>query len=233
MVRGRREDGYNLVALVVLFTVMSIAAAAALPHWSTAIRREKEEELIFRGLQYAEAIRVFQRRFGRYPVRLAELVEVKPRCIRKLWQDPMTEEGNWRLVYVDAEGEPVVPGNQPPPANDPEGRPLEDDDAEEENGPGEPADAGNRPIVGVYSHSSKTAIKLFFERDRYDQWRFTANLFQGGGPITGVGPGTVQRAPTANANWLGRPFGRGVIPPGTAGDPEPGSLPPPSTSTQR
>ena len=59
MVKRRRAAGYNLVALVVGITVLSILTAAAMPLWSTAIRRDKEEELISRGLQYAEAIRVF------------------------------------------------------------------------------------------------------------------------------------------------------------------------------
>jgi type II secretory pathway pseudopilin PulG len=213
MVRRRREDGYNLVALVVLFTVMSIAATAALPAWSTAIRREKEEELIFRGLQYAEAIRVFQRRFGRYPVRLAELMEVKPRCIRKLWDDPMTEDGAWKLVYAEDLNEPPAgprPPGMPPPSRpiDPEGRPPEVEDAE-----GEAGAAPSRPILGVYSASSKESIKVFFDRSRYDQWRFTTNLFESGA-VSGIGPGAVQRLPAGNANWIGRPFGRGVLPPG-------------------
>ena len=43
------EAGYNLVVLIVAITVLNIAVAAVLPLWSTAIRREKEEELVFRG----------------------------------------------------------------------------------------------------------------------------------------------------------------------------------------
>ena len=55
-----RSRGYSMVALVVAIIVLNIAVAAVMPLWSTAIRRSQEEELIFRGLQYAEAIRVFQ-----------------------------------------------------------------------------------------------------------------------------------------------------------------------------
>ena len=76
MRRRRRSRGYNLVAVVMLVTVLNVLVAAALPLWSTAIRRDKEEELISRGLQYAEAIRIFQKRFGRLPNRLPELLEV-------------------------------------------------------------------------------------------------------------------------------------------------------------
>ncbi|MEM7351331.1 MAG: hypothetical protein AAF657_11025, partial [Acidobacteriota bacterium] len=55
---ARQSAGYNLVVLAVAVTVLNIVAAKALPMWSTMIQRAKEEELIFRGLQYAEAIRV-------------------------------------------------------------------------------------------------------------------------------------------------------------------------------
>ena len=98
-----RAAGYNLVILVVLVAVMNILVAAALPVWSNVIKREKEEELIFRGLQYAEAIRVFQQRHGRLPVRLDELLEVEPRSIRQLWTDPFRDDGQWGVVMAQAE----------------------------------------------------------------------------------------------------------------------------------
>ena len=87
------EKGYNLVILVVAITVLHIALAVSVPLWSTQIRREKEAEAIFRGLQYAEAIRVFQQRFGRYPTTVEELLEVEPRSIRQLWTDPLSLGG--------------------------------------------------------------------------------------------------------------------------------------------
>ena len=77
---------------------MSILMAAALPLWSHQFRSAREEEAIFRGLQYAEAIRVFQKRFGRYPVRLEELLEVRPRSIRRLWTDPLSDHGYFGLI---------------------------------------------------------------------------------------------------------------------------------------
>ena len=67
--RSSRQGGYNLVVLMVVVAVVNIGIAAALPMWSKVIQRQKEDELIFRGLQYAEAIRVFQIRTGRFPTR--------------------------------------------------------------------------------------------------------------------------------------------------------------------
>lgn len=108
-----RQAGFNLVVLSVLAVVFSVGLAAVLPAVSTAIRRDKEEELIFRGLQYAEAIRVFQARNGRYPVRLEELVEIHPRAARQLWADPMTKDGKWGLIYATAPGQAGQPGMGP------------------------------------------------------------------------------------------------------------------------
>lgn len=106
-----RERGYNLVILMVLIAVLTIGLAAVGPYWSKIIQREKEEELIFRGMQYAEAIRVFQQRFGRPPNRLEELLEVEPRSIRQLWKDPMTKNGRWAIVFGSGRpGQPGQPG---------------------------------------------------------------------------------------------------------------------------
>lgn len=114
-----RRAGYNLVALMVIVAVINIAIAASLPVWSKVIQRDKEDELIFRGLQYAEAIRVFQKRTGRFPTRLEELIEIEPRCIRQLWLDPMNKEPEWGLVLAQA-AQGLVPGQG-----------LDDDDDDE------------------------------------------------------------------------------------------------------
>lgn len=207
--RGRSQRGYTLVVLIVAITVMNIAVATALPLWSTAIQREKEEELIFRGLQYAEAIRVFRQRHGRLPFQLEELLKVEPRSIRQLWADPMTESGKWGIVaaqYPDRGeqgGQDLVPDGHPgkrpvPPGWEP---------TEEQKTP--PA-----PIRGVFSKSKESSIKLFFGRTRYDQWKFTHDL------ITNVGqkPAALERETTSrrgqglrlSVKWLGRPFRPGI-----------------------
>ena len=112
-----RERGYNLVTLIVAMTVMNILVAVAMPWWSQRIQREKEEEAIFRGLQYAEAIRVFQLRQGRYPNTLEELVKLEPPALRQLWDDPLSEHGYFGVVVqsprADAPGA-GGPGSAPP-----------------------------------------------------------------------------------------------------------------------
>src|SRR3989304_8768077 len=53
--RGQSERGYAMAALLVSMAVMAIVMTAAMPVWRQITQREKEEELIFRGKQYARA----------------------------------------------------------------------------------------------------------------------------------------------------------------------------------
>lgn len=217
--RSSRQGGYSLVILVMIFTTMSVLAAAALPAIEQTIRRNKEEELIFRGFQYAEAIRVFQRRYSRYPVRLDELIQVKPRCIRQLWKDPMTDDGKWGIITLNNGPARRGPGQQnPAPGQDPEGANPQPNPGDAEQNPDQADDGqmapgqvpANLPILGVFSKSHKTAVKTLFGKERYDEWRFTADTLR---TPFGVGPGgAVSRA--ANATWIGRPFRQGLAQPG-------------------
>ena len=201
--------------LVVAITVMNILVAAAIPLWRTAIRREKEEELIFRGIQYAEAIRVFHQRQGRLPVRLAELVEAKPRCIRQLWVDPITGKNDWvpiRVGMPGGEGQPTPPEGQP--QVDDEGRPV----PPSAGGPSTPdGSVGLGAIRGVRSRSKEKSIKTFFGQQQYDQWQFTIEAVHFGVGIANVGGVGVPEPsrPASPLRWVGRPFRQNLLPPGS------------------
>ena len=54
-----RIRGYAMAALLVGMAVMAIMLTVAMPTWSQMIRRDKEEELVFRGNQYARAINLY------------------------------------------------------------------------------------------------------------------------------------------------------------------------------
>jgi type II secretory pathway pseudopilin PulG len=211
--RARRgEAGYNLVVLVVALTVLSILVGAALPLWSQAIRRDKEEELISRGLQIAEGIRVFQHRFGRLPVRLEELVEVEPRCLRKLWKDPMTEDGRWAPVFAGTEEMPVPPET-------PDGRTREKRDRQRDEEPGDSLDANAPPeegqevavgpIIGVRSRSTEESVLNFLGQTRHDRWVFRADIFA----LRPNPAGNPQLVPSFNYYWW-RPMRGGLLPAG-------------------
>jgi type II secretory pathway pseudopilin PulG len=228
--RRAGEAGYNMVMLVVAITLLSIVVATVLPLMSTEIRREKEEELIFRGFQYAEAIRIFHQKNSRYPVKLEELLEVKPRVIRQLWKDPMTKDGKWGLIFQN-QGNPLQAQNPNDPNNP---NPQNPNDPNANNpqplppggGGGDTSDPNNPtpglngpqkgdvvavgPIVGVYSKSPKTSFLVFYGHNRYDEWRFTEDLLQQGSgrrsTIPGVGNPNASVVPDYSTRWLGRPM---------------------------
>ena len=189
--RGSR--GYTLVALIVGMTVMSILIAAVLPLASTEAQRDKEAELIFRGIQYAEGIRTFRKRYGRYPNTLKEMYEVRPRTLRKLWKDPMTNSNNWGLITLTS-GAPL-PGARPggmPGGGPLAPTPLPTPRPGTAGTPGHPGDAPPGPITGVYSTSKKKGYRLFTGRENYNEWRFTEQTILNqapAGPPLAPGPG--------------------------------------------
>jgi type II secretory pathway pseudopilin PulG len=86
-------------------TVMLIALAAALPSVYHESQREKEEELIFRGNEYAHAIYLFRLRFQRYPTSVDELIRTNNiRFLRHAYKDPMSPNGKWRFIHVAGNG---------------------------------------------------------------------------------------------------------------------------------
>ncbi|MBL0211996.1 MAG: hypothetical protein IPQ13_13965 [Holophagaceae bacterium] len=89
-----------MAMLMALITIMGIMLMKGIPAISTEVQREQEAELIFRGESIAKAIRLFAAKSGRYPMALTELESVRPRIIRKVYKDPMTESGEWDLLYA-------------------------------------------------------------------------------------------------------------------------------------
>lgn len=91
------ESGYVLFGVVILIIILGIGMTAAVPLWKSVVQRENEQELIWRGYQYMDAIQRYQTKFpGAYPPNLDVLVEQK--FLRKLYPDPMTEDGEWRVL---------------------------------------------------------------------------------------------------------------------------------------
>jgi len=182
-VRGAR--GYTLVALVMGMTIMAILIAAVLPLASTEAQRDKEDELIFRGFQYAEGIRGFRRRYGRYPNTLKEMFETRPRTLRKLWKDPITNSLNWGLVSLTT-GAPLPGTTSPRPPGGASPTPVPT--AAPTPGFGAPPTAATGPVTGVYSLSKKKAFRLFNGRDVYSEWRFTEQTLMNQAPQPPAAP---------------------------------------------
>ena len=64
------------------------------------VKRDREEELIHRGVQYSRAMKHFVKKFGRYPTRLEELENTNQvRFLRKRYKDPITGK-DFKLLHV-------------------------------------------------------------------------------------------------------------------------------------
>lgn len=223
------SQGFNLVILVMAVTVLNILLALALPAWSSMIQREKEQELIFRGLQYAEAVRVFQIRHGRLPTKITELIEVVPRSIRQLWHNPIAEDGSWLLLPAQAQvpnqGRPVERANpntqdrSQPDGTDQPGRPGQPGRQRRNPQqavrvipprPGEPqlTAVATLPFVGVASPEGDEALKTFMGSNQIKEWRFTVDLVSAMQQSPDLG---LARPVHSGLFW--RPFPPGVTPP--------------------
>jgi type II secretory pathway pseudopilin PulG len=151
-----KREGYTLIMLMIAISLLSIGLLIAVPIWQTELQREKEEELIFRGKQYAEAIRMFQmKKPGTFPKSLDELF--KEKCIRKLYKDPMTEHGEWDLILPDAGVSKGKTGSAQKVLIVPHSllKSVE-----------------NARIIGVVSSSKKKSVKIYLEQESYDNWLF-------------------------------------------------------------
>ena len=161
-----------------VIAVMAIMMAAAVEIASFQMQREKEAELIFRGQQYVEGIRLYRQKYGRFPMRMKELWEANPRVLRKKWTDPITGTDRWGLVFAGQEGRQVrAPGQRGGPVPTATRTPVFESEREGLGGTGERVG----PIIGVYSRSTDTSIKIYEGRTRYDEWKFVLQEDQQGG----------------------------------------------------
>src|SRR6186997_1705668 len=102
--RSGGERGYAMAALLVGMSVMAVLMSALLPVWTHMATREREEELIFRGKQYARAIGLFQRKFANTaPPSIDVLVE--QRFLRKKYEDPITND-DFQPIYANQQVQP-------------------------------------------------------------------------------------------------------------------------------
>jgi len=95
----QNERGYVLLTLLLIIALMIIATAAILPSITFNIRRDREEEMIHRGVQYSRAIRAYYKKLGRYPTKLEDLESTNNmRFLRKRYKDPLTGQ-DFKLLH--------------------------------------------------------------------------------------------------------------------------------------
>lgn len=131
-----RQQGFSYVIVMFLVAMLSIAGVRALQNTLTVERRDKEAEVLWRGLAYRNAIRIYYENSPgtgkHYPQELEDLLQdkrlVRPtRPLRKLYTDPFTgrewgvlrnEDGRVIGVYPQSARQPVKRGGFPPELGD-------------------------------------------------------------------------------------------------------------------
>lgn len=101
---NRHQSGFTYILVLIALVVVGILVEVAVIPESQRIQRQREQELLFRGLAYREAIRSYyeaDRLSAQYPRRLEDLLldnrVAHRRHIRKLYKDPVTG-GDWQLI---------------------------------------------------------------------------------------------------------------------------------------
>ena len=221
----RGEGGYAMVALLLALAVIAVLIGMAMPMWRTMMQREREEELIFRGRQYARAVQLFQRKFaGAYPPSVDLLLE--QRFLRKKYTDPMARDGQFEILYqgtllqrqAGAAGgrgvtTPGGAGSGGVGAPGQMGRAGTGFSQQPGSAFGSQATGPQGGVVGVASKSKEKSIRIFDGRTVYSEWQFVWVPSQqmrtgpAGAGQRGIQPGAVQP---------GAQRGRG---PGGAGSP--------------
>lgn len=172
-----------MAGLLVALSVMAILLSVALPAWSHLIRREKEEELIFRGNQYARAINLYQRKFANASPATLDLL-IEQRLLRKKFKDPLSpaKDGEFQLLYLNNQGTSTRGGGAAA------GRAAGAAAAPAATG----STLGTKPsggIVGVASKNTGQSIRVFNGKTRYNEWEFVGiqQTTQAGGAAAGAG----------------------------------------------
>jgi len=106
----RPPRGVVLLALLLALGLAGIAALAAVDVWAVSRQHEREQQLLFAGEQYRQALRHYY--FGApagmprvFPDTLADLLDdtrfpVPVHHLRRLYADPMTAGGEWGVLRV-------------------------------------------------------------------------------------------------------------------------------------
>src|SRR4051794_18175651 len=93
------EEGYILLFLLLIIALMTIFAATLVTTIRFEIRRDREEEMIHRGVQYTRAIRAYYRKFSRFPAKIEDLESTNQlRFLRKRYKDPLTGK-DFKLLH--------------------------------------------------------------------------------------------------------------------------------------
>lgn len=149
------QNGFTFLAALMLVVVIGIMLGLTAEPWKTIIKREREQELIFRGLEYRKAIAAWNTRqgvaggnTGVTPLNDLKDLLLDPRTLeqkkylRQLYKDPMTGK-DWKVIRDIGGGKGIV---------------------------GVVSTSNDVPLKTSFSEYS--GLDIFSQKHKYSEWRF-------------------------------------------------------------
>jgi len=85
---------------MLFITLLAIFGASLAHNMAFELKRDQEEEMIHRGVQYSRAIRKYVKKVGHYPVKIEDLENTNNiRFLRKRYKDPITGK-DFKLLHL-------------------------------------------------------------------------------------------------------------------------------------
>jgi type II secretory pathway pseudopilin PulG len=198
--QGRNDDGYALVALIALMSILALIMISVAPNLRQQAQRERELEAINRGEEVAEAIRLYILEKRTLPTSMEQLTEGLSRGTKKRQIlrpnaviDPLTESGEWRLLkprgneMIEFQRQVMLLNNGTLPRSRDQERVanvytqvlvqinnlIEKGSDDEAPGGEDDSENATGPFIGVASRSRRNSVINYYGIDRHDQWVFT------------------------------------------------------------
>lgn len=100
---GRGEEGYTLLELMIVVTIVAILATLAEPMWQESVTKAREASLKQTLFTVRDVLDQYRADHGKYPQALAEVVSAG--YLRQMPPDPFTKSAaTWQEIPAEREG---------------------------------------------------------------------------------------------------------------------------------
>ena len=210
--RGYRKDqaGYMLLVLMLAVAMLTITLLGAATSYRHSIRRDREVEMIHRGVQYERAVRLYYRKNGgSYPPSIERLENTNGiRFLRKRYKDPMTPDGQWQIAHLtdvkltgatgqagtpglSATGAPGPAANNSTSSTGDQGTPAAAPATQPSSGTGSTTSAGDTPLTPSTAGTAPSTAQAPSSGGAGDQSAAGSAAATGPASTSGTGAGPV------------------------------------------
>lgn len=181
--RRSRERGSALLIVFVFAAMLAIMLYMELPVAAFEAQRNRERLVIDHGNEYARAVKLFFRKFGRYPASVQQLENTNNmRFLRQRYKDPLTGKEDWRQLHAGPNGQ-LIDSKVNPITNTPNGSSSNS--------------SGSSTGTGTFGSSSSTANSSFANSSFGSS---ASNSNSNSGPTEIVTSSLPQRGPAVSAS---------------------------------